>query len=62
MRMASGLGLSRAGGFDTMEKMPKAAMINAIRIRGGNKPWFETGVKNCPYGDCCRKADCGKKR
>jgi hypothetical protein len=38
--------------------MTKSELIWAIQRGEGFSPCFESGDKDCPYTDCCFRADC----
>ena len=39
-------------------KMKKADLIRAIQKAEGHTACYEKGDENCPYLDCCWRADC----
>lgn len=49
---------AKALGIKVGNTMNKETLIRAIQRAEGHTPCFKTGVKNCPYTDCCFRSDC----
>jgi hypothetical protein len=53
---AKGLGLAPD------KRTPRTDLVRAIQTAEGYTACFNTGVKHCPYLDCCFREDCDVSR